>query len=106
MPARRKRGRRVIEMMTMKTEPINCQALTARPTPPAAEPAMPTICSVEMLAATIEMPMSGQVRLRPPRKKSEEFSETPTARRLFQTERPMTTTKKRTKETIERVCTG
>ena len=50
---------------------------------PAAWPAMPTICSVEMFAATIEMPIKGQVSPRPARKKSEEFSDWPAARRLF-----------------------
>jgi AraC-like DNA-binding protein len=56
-------------MITMNTEPSNCQQLTASPVAPAAWPAMPTICSVEMFAATIEMPISGQVSPRPARKK-------------------------------------
>jgi len=54
----------------MNTEPNNCQQLTASPVDPAACPAMPTICSVEMLAATIERPISGHVSPRPARKKS------------------------------------
>jgi len=80
-------------MSTMNTEPINCQQLTASPVDPAAWPAMPTICSVEMFAATMEMPISGQVSPRPARKKSELFSSCPGLRRLFQTLRPMTTAK-------------
>ena len=64
-------------MITMNTEPSNCQQLTASPVDPAAWPAMPTICSVEMFAATMEMPISGQVSPRPARKKSELFSSCP-----------------------------
>ena len=81
-------------------------ALTASPVPPAAEPAIPTICSVEMFAATIEIPINGHVRLRPPRKKSDELCSVPSARRLFHTESPITQTKNRTKEMRESVCTG
>src|SRR5512139_1297665 len=42
----------------------------ANPAIPAPCPDMPTKCSVEMLAAMSENPMSGQTRLRPARKKS------------------------------------
>jgi hypothetical protein len=55
-------------MIEMKTEPMSCQAATASPWLAAPAPAMPTICSEEMFAATIEMPMIGQVSERPPRK--------------------------------------
>ena len=83
-----------MEITTMNTEPSNCQQLTARPVDPAAWPAIPTICSVEMFAATIEIPISGHVSPRPARKKSELSSSCPFAFRLFQTLRPTTITKK------------
>ena len=68
MPARRKRGNRVKAIRTMPMLPDSCQLLTARPVLPALWPAMPTNCSVEILAATMDRPISGQVSPRPARK--------------------------------------
>ena len=93
MPARRNFGNSVIETSTMNTDPNNCQQLTARPTFPAACPAIPTICSVEIFAATIDIPMSGHVRPRPARKNSELSSLHPFSFPLFHTLSPITIVK-------------
>ena len=65
----------------------------ANPAIPAPCPDMPTKCSVEMLAAMSENPMSGQTRLRPARKKSSPVL----SLRLWYMLTPTTTAKNSTK---------
>ena len=55
-------------MITMPTDLVSCHAPTASPTVPAPCPAIPTLCSVEIFAATIETPISGHVKPRLARK--------------------------------------
>ena len=68
MPARRKYGRNANATTTSVIAAIHSYEAMASPTFDAAFPLIPTNCSVEMLAAMSENPMSHHVRSRPARK--------------------------------------
>jgi hypothetical protein len=89
-------GKNRIAITTTATELRSCQELTANPVSPAACPAIPTNCSVERLAATIEIPINHQGKERPP-KKNRSLLDLP---RLFQKANPITKKNEREKTTV------